>query len=201
MKLWIPERETLLREFIQLKGCEDTVLYQICQVLPGCPNEAVIHCRDCEGLQLYCQGCTVVQHTVTPLHVMEIWMGTHFQCISLRDLGLRVQLGHPPGVMCCNPASAFNNDFPVLEINGIHSVTLDFCNCTTAQTHDIQLLPTRWYPATVTTTTHPRTAATFHLLDHFQMYTFESKGSVFKYYQSLSCLTDNTEICQPKVLS
>lgn len=125
-------------------------------------------------------------------------MGTHFQRISLRDLGLRVQLGHPPGVKCCNPASAFDDDFTVLEINGIHSVALDFCNCATAQTHDIQLLRARWYPAT---TTNPRTAATFRLLDHFQMYTFESKGSAFEYYQSLSRLTDNTGTRQPKVLS
>ncbi|KAG0696318.1 hypothetical protein DFH29DRAFT_984642 [Suillus ampliporus] len=171
------------------------MLYQTCQGLPGCPNEAVIRCRDCEGLQLYCQGCTVVQHIAMPLHVMEIWMGTHFQRISLRNLGLRIQLGHPPGVMCCNPAPAFDDDFIVLEINGIHSVALDFCNCTTAQTHDIQLLRARWYPST---TTNPWTAATFHLLDHFQMYTFESKGSAFEYYQSLSHLTDKPGTRQPK---
>ncbi|KAG1845339.1 hypothetical protein F4604DRAFT_1688751 [Suillus subluteus] len=152
-KLWIPEREKFLREFIRLEGRGDTMLYQTCQGLPGCPNEAIVHCRDCEGLQLYCQGCRVMQHTATPLHHMEIWTG----------------------VMCCNPASAFDDDFTVLEINGIHSVTLNF-----------------------STTTNPWTAATFHLLDHFQMYTFESKGSAFKYYQSLSHLTDNIGTCQPK---
>ncbi|KAG1733204.1 uncharacterized protein EDB91DRAFT_1251446 [Suillus paluster] len=194
-KLWIPEREKFLKEFIRLKGHGDTMLYQTCQGLPGCPNEAVVCCRDCEGLQLYCQGCTVMQHTVTPLYHMEIWTGTYFHCISLHDLGLCVQLGHPSGVMCCNPASAFDDDFTILEINGIHSVTLNFCNCTTAQTHDIQLLHARLYPAT---TTNPRTTATFHLLDHFQMYTFESKGSAFEYYQSLSRLTDNTGTRQPK---
>ncbi|KAG0693725.1 hypothetical protein DFH29DRAFT_985427 [Suillus ampliporus] len=194
-KLWIPEREKFLKEFIRLEGRGDTMLYQTCQGLPGCPNEAVMRCRDCEGLQLYCQGCTVMQHTATPLHHMEIWTGTYFQCISLRDLGLCVQLGHPPGVMCCNPASTFDNDFTVLEINGIHSVALNFCNCATAQTYNIQLLHARWYPAT---TTNPQTAATFRLLDHFQMYTFESKGSAFEYYQSLSRLTDNTGTRQPK---
>ncbi|KAG1744767.1 hypothetical protein EDB19DRAFT_1826912 [Suillus lakei] len=195
LKLWNSEWEKFLREFIQLEGCGDAMLHQTCQGLPRCLNEAVICCRDCKGLQLYCQGCTVVQHIAMLLHVMEIWMGTHFQHISLHNLGLRVQLGHPPGVMCCNPAPAFDNDFIVLEINGIHSVALNFCNCATAQTHNIQLLCTCWYPST---TTNPRTAATFRLLDHFQMYTFESKGSTFKYYQSLSCLTNNTGTCQPK---
>jgi hypothetical protein len=66
------------------------------------------------------------------------------------------------------------------------------------QTHDIQLLHACWYSAT---TTNPWTAATFRLLDHFQMYTFESKGSTFEYYQSLLHLTNNTETHQPKVLS
>lgn len=127
---------------------------------------------------------------------VQIWSGSYFQRISLRDLGHHVQLGHPPGVQCCNPALAFNDDFVVLEINGIHRLALNFCNCATAQTHDIQLLHARWYPST---TTNPRTAATFQLLDHFQMYTFESKGSAFKYYQSLVHLTDNTGTCQPKV--
>ncbi|KAG0692995.1 hypothetical protein DFH29DRAFT_1007791 [Suillus ampliporus] len=126
---------------------------------------------------------------------MKIWMGTHFQHISLHNLGLHIQLGHPPGVMCCNPAPAFDDDFIVLEINGIHSVTLDFCHCTTVQTHNIQVLRARWYPST---TTNPWMAATFCLLDHSQMYTFESKGSTFKYYQLLSCLTDNTGTHQPK---
>ncbi|KAG1722947.1 hypothetical protein EDB19DRAFT_1916378 [Suillus lakei] len=189
LKLWILEWEIFLREFIQLEGCRDAMLYQTCQGLPGYLNEAVIRCRDCEGLQLYCQGCTVVQHIAMPLHVMEIWMGTHFQHISLRNLG------HPPGVICCNPAPAFNDNFIVLEINGIHSVALNFCNCTTVQTHNIQLLHTRWYPST---TTNPQMAATFHLLDHFQMYTFKSKGSTFEYYQSLLHLTDNTGTHQPK---
>ncbi|KAG2743400.1 hypothetical protein P692DRAFT_20638203, partial [Suillus brevipes Sb2] len=82
--------------------------------------------------------------------------------ISFCDLCLHVQLDHPPEVMCCNPVSAFDDDFTVLKI--IHSVALDFCCCTTVQTHDIQLLRAHWYPATIT---NSWTTATFHHLDHF----------------------------------
>ncbi|KAG1789133.1 uncharacterized protein HD556DRAFT_1447197 [Suillus plorans] len=194
-KLWIPKQDKFLREFIRLEGCGDPMSYQACQGLPGCLNEPVVRCRDCEGSQLYCQACIVVQHTTMPLHHMEIWSGSYFQRILLRDLGHRVQLGHPPSVQCCNPALVFDDDFVVLEINGIHRLSLNFCNCATAQTHNIQLLHACWYPST---TTNPQTAAAFRLLDHFQMYTFESKGSAFKYYQSLARLTDNTGTCQPK---
>ncbi|KAG2148141.1 uncharacterized protein EDB93DRAFT_1250199 [Suillus bovinus] len=123
------------------------------------------------------------------LHHVEVWTGKYFQCTSLRDIGLRVQLGHPSGVPCCNPIPAFDHEFMVLNINGIHSVALHFCNCESVQTHTTQLLHARWYPAT---STDPQMAATFRLLNHFQMYTFESKGSAFKYYQALSHLTDNT---------
>lgn len=71
-KLWIPERDKFLKEFIRLEGRGDATLYQACQGLPGCLNAPVVRCRDCEGSQLYCQGCIVVQHTVMPLHHMEV---------------------------------------------------------------------------------------------------------------------------------
>ncbi|KAG2101317.1 uncharacterized protein F5147DRAFT_812283 [Suillus discolor] len=159
------------------------MLSQFCHGLHGCDNEPVYRCSDCEGLQMYCQSCVVALHCAMPLHHVEVWTGEYFQCTSLRDLGLRMQLGHPPGVSCCNPVPAFDAEFTVLNTNGIHS------------THAIQLLRARWYPAT---STDPRTAATFRLLDHFQMYTFESKGSAFEYYQALSRLTDNTGAKRPK---
>lgn len=183
-----------------------------CHGLRDCKNEPVYRCSDCEGLQMYCQSCIIALHCTMPLHhvevfskficvlsvlnYMQVWTGEYFQRMSLRDLGLRVQLGHPSGVSCCNPAPAFDHEFMVLNTNGIHSIALNFCNCESAQTHATQLLCARWYPAT---STDPRTAATFRLLDHFQMYMFESKGSAFEYYQALSRLTDNTGTKRPKV--
>lgn len=55
--------------------------------------------------------------------------------------------------------------------------------------HPKQLLRARWFPATVSS---PQTAATFNLLEYFQLLTFESKASVFEYLNSLSRRTDNT---------
>ncbi|KAG2034846.1 hypothetical protein BDR03DRAFT_869259, partial [Suillus americanus] len=182
-----------LKEFIRLKARGDAPWSHTCHGLPDCANEPTVHCRDCEGLQLYCQPCVVMLHSAMPLHNIEIWTGMYFQQ-TLCDLGLCIQLGHPAGIQCNNPVRAFN--FTVLDISGIHSVTLFFCNCATTKTHMVQLLCTHWYPAT---TTDPQTTATFHLLNHFQMYTFESKGSAFEYWQALFCLTDNTGMKLPKV--
>ncbi|KAG2366572.1 hypothetical protein BDR07DRAFT_1449292 [Suillus spraguei] len=172
------ERDSFLREFVRLEAHGDAPWSHTCHELPDCTNEPTVHCRDCKGLQLYCQSCIASLHSAMPLHNVETWTGMYFQQISLCDLGLS-------GIQCDNPVCAF--DFTVLDISGTHSVTLLFCNCTTANTHT--------YPVT---TTNPQTAATFHLLNHFQMYTFESKGSAFGYWQALFCLTDNTGTKPPK---
>lgn len=88
------------------------------------------------------------------------------------------------------------NDFVIININGIHEVRLDFCNCKTSKPHFIQLLRYGLYPATVD---HPKTAATFTILEHFQMLNFESKASVFEFYNTLSHLTDNTGLFKLRV--
>ncbi|OAX31404.1 hypothetical protein K503DRAFT_703761 [Rhizopogon vinicolor AM-OR11-026] len=194
-KLWVPKRDTFLREFIRLEGCRDTMWFQACHGIYRCKNEPVVHCRDCESLQMHCQSCIVSCHCAMPLHNVEVWTGKYFQCTALHDLGLQVQLGHPVGHVCCNPSPAFDDEFILLDTNGIHHIALNFYKCESAQAHAIQLLCVCWYPAT---TTDPHTAATFWLLDHFQMYTFESKGSAFKYYQALSRLSDNTGTKRPK---
>ena len=88
-----------------------------------------------------------------------------------------------------NPALATKNDFVVIDINAIHRVSLAFCNCEDAQQRYIQLLRGGLYPATVL---EPKTAATLHVLKHFQMLSFMSKVSAFEFYYSIGRQTDNT---------
>jgi hypothetical protein len=64
------------------------------------------------------------------------------------------------------------------------------------QTHTKQLLRERLFPAT---TTDPKTAATFSVLEQFHLLSFESKVSAFEFYQGLSRLSDNVGIDPPKV--
>ena len=112
-------------------------------------------------------------------------------------MGLRIQLGHPHGEKCINPASCPSDDFVVIHSNGIHDVGVDFCGCGKGnQLHFVQLLRSQLFPATIV---NPKTAATNEALDLFSILSYESKISAFQFYYSLSRLTDNTGMNEPKV--
>ncbi|KAG2740851.1 hypothetical protein P692DRAFT_201842407 [Suillus brevipes Sb2] len=74
---------------------------------------------------------------------------------------------------------------------GIQEIALDFCGCESAQIHFKQLLRVRWYPAT---TTDPQTAATFNVLEHYHLLSFESKVSAYEFYHTLARQSDNTRL-------
>ncbi|KAG2118601.1 hypothetical protein DEU56DRAFT_761146 [Suillus clintonianus] len=54
------------------------------------------------------------QPAITPLQhgCQNRWNGHYFERISLKTLGLCIQLGHRMDDTCCNPQRAFNDDFP-----------------------------------------------------------------------------------------
>lgn len=118
----------------------------------------------------------------------------YFQHVSLKSLGQVIQLGHPTGEACINSEPCYSSLFTVLNTNGMHDIILQFCNCETKQAHYVQLLRFGWFLATVS---FPHTALTLRLLKHFQILSFEPKLTVYKYHQTLQCLTDNTGT-QPK---
>jgi hypothetical protein len=72
----------------------------------------------------------------------------------------------------------------------VHEVGVDFCNCGQSTTHTIQLLRARLFPAT---TQLPATAATFSVLKHFQLMSYESKTSAFQFYKALARETCNID--------
>ncbi|KAG1788775.1 uncharacterized protein HD556DRAFT_1433970 [Suillus plorans] len=170
------KHDTYVAELIRLDGCGEYAS-GICR---GCHAHAQFQCLDCDDLQLYCCECTVTNHVRSPTHQIQEWIGKFFQGMSLKMFGLQVQLGHP----------ASQN-----YTNRIHEVGLDFCGCETSNTHIRQLLCHGWFPSTLI---DPRTAATFQLLRHFQILSFESKASTYEFYHSLVHLTDNTGLTKPK---
>ncbi|KAJ7814729.1 hypothetical protein B0H13DRAFT_2218818, partial [Mycena leptocephala] len=124
-----------------------------------------------------------------PLHHIETWSDGFFKKSSLKSLGLRIQLGHPLGQPCPNPARSAGDDFVIVTAHTIDEVALDFCNCSQSKPRPTQLLRMRLYPATGT---NPRSAATFAALDRFNMMCLESKCSAYEFYNSLARETDNT---------
>ncbi|KAG2114218.1 uncharacterized protein F5147DRAFT_743967 [Suillus discolor] len=91
---------------------------------------ATYRCQDCHGCELF----------YIPLHRMERWDGISFYSVTLKSMGIRLQLGHASGVRCINPLPAHNDDFVIIDYNGIYEVGLDFCGCAYAELHIIQLL-------------------------------------------------------------
>ncbi|OBZ74523.1 hypothetical protein A0H81_05787 [Grifola frondosa] len=165
---WVPHIDEYLDELMRLEGHGD---YQD-SLCPVCGiAEATLRCSDCDDLRLLCAGCTISRHLANPVHRVSVWTGTYFQQTSLKALGLRVQLGHPPGERCLNPAHAFADDFVLLDSNGIHEIGLDF-----------------------STSDQPKTAATFRLLETFHLLSVQTKISGFEFYSALARRTDNTGV-------
>ncbi|KAG2144653.1 uncharacterized protein EDB93DRAFT_1241226 [Suillus bovinus] len=181
------ERQTYIDEFIRLEGRGKN---------SGSPCQcgdlhAAFRCQDCFSVELACCSCTIQLHVNAPLHRIKQWKDGFFHPVSLKSMGLRVQLGHYPLTTCHKPKPAYNDDFVVVDVHGIHEIGLDFCGCEHEVSHFKQLLRARWFPATVT---NPRTAATFAVLEFFHLLSFESKVSAYEFYHCLARRTDNTGI-------
>ena len=218
---WLTEVDAYLAEFLRLEGRGDFIK-EPCR---GCGTDLKVsgfRCRDCHDLAMYCQTCIVNVHAPNPLHRVQVsfsprrppsqcaspsdhdvhyifwqlWENGAFVKMALKDLGLRIQLGHPVGEKCVNPVIAFGDAFVVLDITSVHQVGVDFCGCECALLHYVQVLCQRWFP---TTSVDPQTAVTFSLLEHFHLLSVQSKVSAFEYYTTLSRRTDNTGVDTPKV--
>ncbi|KAG2094383.1 uncharacterized protein F5147DRAFT_747814 [Suillus discolor] len=185
--LWLNERETYLNELLYLEGRGKND-HEACSC--GKPSPS-FRCQDCFSTELFCHECVLSLHASAPLHRIEEWKDSFFHTTSLKHLSFRIQLGHKPGESCRRPRPAYDNDFVIIDVHGIHEVSLDFCNCEHEAPHFKQLLCARLFPATVT---DPRTAATFSVLDLFHLLSFESKVSAYEFYHSLARRTDNTGI-------
>jgi len=173
-------------------------------------------CTDCFGHELFCQRCILPTHRRNPLHTIEVsdslalisplsitedctfqrWNNNFFERISLKSLGFRIQLGHRPGITCVNPKPSSNDDFVIIDCNGIHEVELDYCSCEGAKSAEVQLLRSALYPVT---SMNPKSAATFRVMKLFHILSFESKCSGYEFYNTLSRYTDNVGVNPARV--
>ncbi|KAI1783648.1 hypothetical protein LXA43DRAFT_903117, partial [Ganoderma leucocontextum] len=194
---WLPHLDHYAVEVLRLQGRGDIVEYTCGRCSEHLIDGVGFRCDDCFDTRLCCKECCVALHSRLPLHRIQHWTGNHFQPIQLKSMGLYCQLGHVDGQRC---ASATHLDsFIVLDVTGIHEVSICFCGCEGAPEHSVQLLRQRWWPATFR---DPRTAATFQLLDHFDILCGQSPLSAVSgpdYYRHLVHLTDNVGANPPPV--
>ncbi|KAH9480163.1 hypothetical protein JR316_0006761 [Psilocybe cubensis] len=120
------------------------------------------------------------------------WTGSHFTEVSLRSLGLIVQLNHSAGY--CESPVPCHRSMLVLHTNGIHSVNIQYCQCQRAIAPHLQLLRRRLYPATQLAV---KTVATFELLQHLHKMALTTKASTYDFYRCLEKTTTNLGINVP----
>ncbi|KAK0474993.1 hypothetical protein EDD18DRAFT_1367412 [Armillaria luteobubalina] len=181
---WAKEIDSYLAKFLHLEGRSGP------HACGSCGEEACFRCASCYNGPSFCQRCIVEAHRCMPFHRIEEWTGSFYTRVSLKKLGLIVQLGHPPGETCTSPRPS-GRQVVVMDIEGIHEVNVAFCGCHRALDHYVQMLRIQWFPGSVE---HPRTAITFRALRHFQLLSFMSKASAYEYYHMLERLTDNTGV-------
>ncbi|KAJ7835681.1 hypothetical protein B0H14DRAFT_2363241, partial [Mycena olivaceomarginata] len=178
-----------LAEMLRHEGCGDHVAFTTCY---RCSKGQADHrCNLClGGGELLCTGCIVAAHRQLPFHTIHRWTGYFFECRTLKDMGLRIQLGHwhASDRACPLPQAAPGDDFVIVDSSSVHPVHLDFCMCGRSGHPTVQLLCACLWPAT---TTNPRTAATFSVLRQYHLLSFESKCAALEFYQSLARDSDN----------
>ncbi|KAK7046261.1 hypothetical protein R3P38DRAFT_3175541 [Favolaschia claudopus] len=125
-------RQCYLEEILRLEGRGDHT-YSNCR---RCGLDAAeFRCCDClGGGELLCAACTKDGHQQLPFHRIQRvqqWMGTTFRGITLKEMGLRIQLGHwhSASRRCPLPEPAAGDDFVVIDNLGVHHVNLDYCGC------------------------------------------------------------------------
>ncbi|KAF7360930.1 CxC2 domain-containing protein [Mycena sanguinolenta] len=200
LNMWAQyDRETFLDELLRCEGRGDYHGQKRCAECHGWGTQAH-RCEECFTGALFCTPCLVSIHADNPLHFVQTWNGSFFERNTLRNLGLRIQLGHIrgeacPGTLARSAEETSKASFCIVHTNGIHEVALDFCICGKAQSHTVQLLRARLYPAT---TLRPSSAASFSVLRKFHMHSFESKCSAYEFYNALARETNNTGNFQPR---
>ncbi|KAJ7839976.1 hypothetical protein B0H14DRAFT_2360894, partial [Mycena olivaceomarginata] len=184
--------DSYLAEFLRLEG-KGCVVRERCPACPAktqAPNPA-FRCMDCFYPDLLCVDCCLNEHRNHPLDRIEEWNGRFFERITLKKMGLRVQLGHTRFEICDNPQPV-HQDFHVIHSNGIHPVAVDYCGCANAHAageRREQVLRRSWFPAT---NLEPQTCVTFRLLETFHIMTLQGKVTTYDYYSGLEKLTDNS---------
>ncbi|KAJ7429994.1 hypothetical protein B0H11DRAFT_2264473 [Mycena galericulata] len=217
LQTWYPHRDQYVHEQLRREGRGPAKVYAKCAGVrcndPArrCPNRVCVapaeyRCVNeaCVGETMYCAGCIVAAHAQLPTHFIEQWDGTHFvrRRTALKDLGLRIQLNHPPGVVCPYKRAG-PGDFVLYDSLGVHEVAVDFCGCRTEDGTEgggpplearLQLLRSCWWPATVTS---PKTCATFSVLRLFQVLNCLGKLSAYDFLRGLEKCTNHDGLDKP----
>ncbi|KZV59848.1 hypothetical protein PENSPDRAFT_537814, partial [Peniophora sp. CONT] len=184
-------REYFLREILRLDGRGDALNLQAC---PNCGDKGQpdYRCVDCRGADM-CRKCTIFWHRYNPLHGIQHWNGMFYDNVDPKDLGLDLQMCHPPGETCGMRSLSTVENFTIIHTNGVRVVRMHFCKCSRAggAPEYVQLLRWRLWPATCV---NPESATTFEALDFFHRLSLFGKLNGYDFIRALEAATDGALI-------
>jgi len=97
-------------------------------------------------------------------------------------------------MFCVSPTTC-HSSLLVLHTNGIHEVSILYCDCAHIVPPHIQLLHCGMYPASQLVV---KTCATFELLNLLHKLALTTKASNYNFYRAIENLTTNTGLNVPK---
>ncbi|KAJ7019601.1 hypothetical protein C8F04DRAFT_1214300 [Mycena alexandri] len=165
LKGWRPYAQRFLDELVRREALLIQGSKCLCCEKSWTADSRRFRCEDC-GEFIQCFSCTLIRHTITPLHRIQEWKGNFWTATSLSAMGGVYQLGHG-GHSCPRPAPV-ERTMVVLDTHYIHTVKYRYCGCDHSDDSQNleQLMCNGWYPATVV---DPTTCATFAALDLFRL--------------------------------
>ncbi|KAJ7929654.1 hypothetical protein B0H13DRAFT_2307331 [Mycena leptocephala] len=106
-----------------------------------CGGEALYHCTVCTSPNM-CKECLIWAHIPIPFHDVMEWSerAVYFTRTTLRDIGLRIALGHEGGT--CPQGRA--ERLEAITDAGVKSVAVEFCCCPDAPSDKDQLKTRGW---------------------------------------------------------
>jgi hypothetical protein len=178
-------------------------------------TEGLFQCSTCSGEHAWCHTCVLKTHGSLPFHKLQRWNGKCFQESPLSQLGYIWHMGHggkpcpwsqvsqdwvdvdenvnelveDAGVETIRGTSLTTTPLTIIHSTGVFTHNVLWCHCpgSNNQQH-LQLLKEKLFPAS---TSRPRTAFTFDVLDHFLIDALECKTSAMSFFQKLRRLTSN----------
>ncbi|KAJ7808591.1 hypothetical protein B0H14DRAFT_2608740 [Mycena olivaceomarginata] len=135
---------SLLMEVPLHTACGATERMQTRSETPDCAcgQVAEFSCNGCSHQR--CGQCFTGAHEDLPFHAIKAWSDIleSYTVTSLRDLGLRIALGHA-GATC---AQRCTERVEAITVRGMVTVTVDFCSCEGAVCPEEQMRAHGWQP-------------------------------------------------------
>ncbi|KAH9914838.1 uncharacterized protein B0H18DRAFT_824213, partial [Fomitopsis serialis] len=200
MRQWLPRRDAFLQLLVDLEGPRER------RQCSGCNAEwSPWRCIDCFARPSFCTACCLSEHNRNYLHRIEKWIpvdGTNLSSGPAPEEpeDSRSDAGEWEDVESEMLASARCRVFElisgddlcqkltVVDVTGVHTIRVMFCQCNEPPEKSIQLLSLGLYPASMLA---PRTAFTFHVLDDFLLANKISGIAAQSYFERLRRLTNN----------